>query len=250
MRDVRYGTSTVLDWFVLVDGAAATISGTPTLTLVSGTRTAAPTCSVASNVITATVTTTHVQTDLSLTPRDSFLAQLRVSVTDGSDTHVVDHEEVIFVMRSTLMPSLAITDITSYYAELANSNSLPSGQSTWWFMARLAWRRIRNWLAQQGRSRWPDLIENGQVLRDWHLDLTLEMISAHQATNIGGRGTVWADRAEFHRARCEKHQASLIAMFELSSPTTLAQEPPRAEMTTQRQRTFSGRANGWGGGRF
>ncbi len=241
-REVTFDSSTPVDLRVQKDGA----NDTPTsssLIISKNTLTQAPQTINASGVITATITTSHL-TNLGLNLWDDFEAHWTVTFSDSVTRRF---SEVLYVAEAIIVPSLQVTDITNYYYELTLANTLPQGQTNWWFMANIAFTEMRNWVDGQTLDRRIWKSRNSQAYRDLHKEWTLEKISRYMDAKQSGT-RVWESRAEYHGKQVERQKASLLAFFATSRSNNWGEQASSDLKTVEAPKFWTGRSSqaDWG----
>jgi len=241
-REVIFDSSTLLDLRVQKDGSNDTPVSS-SLIISKDVVTQAPLTTNSNGLITATVSSTHL-TNLGLSIWDSFEAHWTVTF---SDNVVRRFSEVLFVAEAIIEPSLQVTDITNYYYELTLANSLPQGQTNWWFMAEIAFNEMRNWIDTQTTDRRIWKTRNAQAYRDLHKEMSLEKISRYMDSKLNGSRT-WESRAEFHTKQVEKQQASVLAYYAKSKTNNWGDQVNTDLMTIKSPSFWTGRnsQSDWG----
>lgn len=241
VREVVVDLTTTLDIRVQLDGANATLTAA-SCKIVKGNLNLDLVVTTASGVATAPISPANL-TSLGLAVRDTFKAFWQVTIADGVSSLIRRYEEVLVVATKELVPSLQTSQITSAYTELARSESLPTGQTTWWTQARDAWRELRSWTALQGASRAIWMIENPQATRELHYHWTLMKISLLQDGRRQG-SELWQTRSAYHAAEVERLKSSIAAYFsEADQVTAFNQDSERAVKKIAQPKTFAGRMN-------
>lgn len=241
-REVTFDTSTSIDLRIQKDGTDNTpISSS--LIISKSNSTQSPTTSNATGVITATITTTHL-TNLVLSLWDQFEAHWTVTF---SDSVVRRFSEVLYVAEAIIEPSLQITDITNSYYELTLANSLPQGQTNWWFMANIAFIEMRNWIDTQTTDRRIWKTRNSQAYRELHKQITLEKISRYMDSKLNGSRT-WESRADYHAKQKVIQEASVLAYYALGKTTNWGDQPVTDLMTVKSPKFWTGMSSqyDWG----
>lgn len=244
-REVLFDSNTSLDIRVQLDGSNVTPTSS-SLYIANGAQVQSISTTNGSGIVTATITTADLHA-IGITLWASFKGSWQVTIPDGSGSLTKRFVEVLWIAPEEVCPSLQYSDITNTYSELALSQSIPSGQTSWWYMAELSWRELRNWIDSQTDDRRIWKAENTQAFRQLHLEWTLMKIADYQNSRIQN-SKIWADRAEYHRKEVERLKTSTSAWYAQGVVASWGQAPLKNRQTVQAPRFWTGYSSSmdWG----
>lgn len=246
-RCVVFDSSTQLSVTCAFNGSPATISAATVTAVHSGTSVTLAS-SVASGVITYTVTLANLVT-LGCTSIDSTF-QVTVEATVTGYPNVVRWFERIYVTPALPLCPVSHSDVTASYAELGDTDNMPDGATTWDTLIQASWRAVWNTVNRQQVGLQVHRIVHQQALFEIVRHRALGDISqylvatrAATATVRGGSDSYWSGIMRYHREAEVAEWANVKAAFRDGTVDSIGKEQSTVTRSLKQPHSFSGRTS-------